>query len=262
MLTGLRRVSALSGSLLLNLEAPFTILLAVLFFREHLGRLAALAALAIVGGGALLGYQEGVLSGTPGGFLLIAAACLCWGLDNNFTQRLALKDPFAIVRVKAGVAALTNISLALALGGFELPAWPVVAAALGLGALSYGASIVLDAYALRVIGAGREAAVFASAPFVGAVVSVTILGETLAWAQVSGVVCMVLGVALLLFEQHSHPHTHELLEHEHAHRHDEHHQHAHSPDDPPGAPHSHVHRHEPLVHAHPHLPDAHHRHRH
>ena len=55
MLTGLRRVSALSGSLLLNLEAPFTILLAVLFFREHLGRLGTFAAFAIIGGGALLG---------------------------------------------------------------------------------------------------------------------------------------------------------------------------------------------------------------
>ena len=38
MLTGLARVSGVSGALLLNLEAPFTMLLAVLVFREHLGR--------------------------------------------------------------------------------------------------------------------------------------------------------------------------------------------------------------------------------
>ena len=37
MLMGLARLSAVAGSLLLNLEAPFTILLAVLLFGEHLG---------------------------------------------------------------------------------------------------------------------------------------------------------------------------------------------------------------------------------
>jgi drug/metabolite transporter (DMT)-like permease len=36
MLLGLQRASALSGALLLNLEAPFTVLLAVALFREHL----------------------------------------------------------------------------------------------------------------------------------------------------------------------------------------------------------------------------------
>src|SRR4051794_37773099 len=37
MLTGLGRVSGVTGALLLNLEAPFTMLIAVLVFREHLG---------------------------------------------------------------------------------------------------------------------------------------------------------------------------------------------------------------------------------
>ena len=41
MLFGLQRTSAVTGSLLLNLEAPFTIAIAVLVFREHLGRYAA-----------------------------------------------------------------------------------------------------------------------------------------------------------------------------------------------------------------------------
>src|SRR5438094_860951 len=41
MLFGLARVSAVVGSLLLNLETPLTILLAVMLFREHLGRRAA-----------------------------------------------------------------------------------------------------------------------------------------------------------------------------------------------------------------------------
>ena len=50
MLFGLGRVSAVAASLLLNLEAPFTILLAVLLFGEHLGGRAAVAAALIIGG--------------------------------------------------------------------------------------------------------------------------------------------------------------------------------------------------------------------
>jgi len=48
MLIGLARLSAVAGALLLNLEAPFTILLAVLLFGEHLGGRAGLAALFVV----------------------------------------------------------------------------------------------------------------------------------------------------------------------------------------------------------------------
>jgi drug/metabolite transporter (DMT)-like permease len=46
MLTGLARISALTGSLLLNLEAVFTIPIAVMVFGEHLSAGSALASVA------------------------------------------------------------------------------------------------------------------------------------------------------------------------------------------------------------------------
>jgi len=45
ILLGLQRVSGFVGSLLLNLEAPLTMLIAVVFFREHLARWEAVAAI-------------------------------------------------------------------------------------------------------------------------------------------------------------------------------------------------------------------------
>ncbi|HZE88301.1 MAG TPA: DMT family transporter, partial [Verrucomicrobiae bacterium] len=48
MLDGLSRISAVSASLLLNLEAPFTILLALIVFGEHLGVRAGLACLLVL----------------------------------------------------------------------------------------------------------------------------------------------------------------------------------------------------------------------
>jgi drug/metabolite transporter (DMT)-like permease len=262
MLLGLRRLSAFSGSLLLNLEAPFTMLLAVLVFREHLGRRTALAGLCIVGGAAVLKLEPGSLGADAWGMLLIAAACLCWAIDNNLTQRLSLRDPFAIVRVKATGAALANTTLALTWLDASLPSGRLVAAALALGSVSYGASIVLDAYALRLVGASREAAYFATAPFLGASLSVALFDTPLRLLDVGAMLIMLVGVVLMLREKHGHAHVHEPLHHEHVHTHDEHHGHVHLPGDPQGEPHAHRHHHGRLQHDHPHVPDLHHRHEH
>lgn len=263
MLFGLARTTALAGSLLLNLEAPFTMLLAVVAFREHLGRYAAGAAAFILAGALVLKLQPGELGADTAGILLLAAACLCWALDNNLTQTLSLRDPFAIVRIKTLVAGVTNTALGLVFTTqASFPTATFISGALLLGALSYGVSVVLDAYALRFVGAVREAAYFATAPFMGAMASLVLLQEQLGWHDVVAMTAMAVGVALLLRERHGHAHTHEPLEHDHLHDHDDHHQHTHGPQDPAGAPHSHVHRHAPLAHDHPHVPDAHHRHKH
>ncbi len=259
MLLGLERVSGLAGSLLLNLEAPFTMLLAVLLFREHLGRFALGGALLIVVGGLLLSWQPGELQADPWGILAMAAACLSWGLDNNLTQRLSLRDPVAVVRWKTLGAGACTLAIGAALRP-ELAPPPAAAAAMGLGSLSYGASILLDMYALRLLGAAREAAFFATAPFIGAVLAVPVLGDQFGLAEVGAATLMASGVVILVREKHSHRHAHEALEHEHIHVHDEHHLHAH--DGPVVEPHAHPHHHEPRTHEHPHVPDLHHRHRH
>ncbi|HKY34904.1 MAG TPA: DMT family transporter [Polyangiaceae bacterium] len=261
MLVGLNRVTAVTGSLLLNVEGPLTMGIAVLVFREHLGRYGVVAAACVLVGAALLRFQPGAVGADTWGMAAIAGACLAWAIDNNLTQRLSLRDPFAIVRIKALAAGSFNLALGLMLGG-ALPAGGVVVGALLLGLLSYGASVVLDAYALRLLGAAREAAYFATAPFVGALAATVILNEQLRPVDLGAMLLMALGVAALLRERHSHVHVHEEMVHEHLHVHDQHHQHSHDPSDPPDEPHSHEHRHVHMVHDHPHVPDAHHRHRH
>jgi drug/metabolite transporter (DMT)-like permease len=262
MLVGLARASATAGALLLNFEAPLTALVAVLAFGEHLGRRALIATVLVAAGAALLAGGHGVGGASPAGALALVGACAAWAIDNNLTQRLALRDPIAIVRVKTLGAAAANFALALAHGD-RLPAGGVIAAALGLGAVSYGASVLLDAYALRLLGAAREAAYFATAPFIGAVAGAVLFRERLGAVELVAGALMVAGVVALLRERHGHEHTHEPLEHEHAHVHDAHHQHAHDENaGPVSEPHSHFHRHDPITHTHPHTPDAHHRHRH
>jgi len=258
MLFGLARLSGLAGSLLLNLETPFTIALAVLVFGEHLSRREAGAAAIVVLGGALLGARGG-WSGSAVGAVSIALACLCWAVDNNLSARLALKDPIRVLRIKTLCAGAANLVLALVLGG-SLPPMAICAAALAVGSVSYGASLLLYLRAQRALGAARQAVLFAAAPFAGALASVPLLGDRPSALDLAAATLMALGIAGLLRARHSHLHTHAPLEHDHLHVHDEHHPHEH----PPGVaePHAHPHQHDPVTHAHPHVSDPHHRHPH
>src|SRR5262249_38614088 len=104
----------------------------------------------------------------------------------------------------------------------------------------------------------RTGAYFSTAPFLGAVLAMPLLGDSLGPQVFSGGVLMGLGVWLHLTEHHEHHHEHEAMTHEHRHSHDAHHQHAHGPGDPPGEPHSPGPVHWRVRHAPPPRPDMHH----
>ncbi len=258
LLFGLRLSGAGSVSLLLNLEMVATAVLGVALFREHLGRLGWLGVGGIVAGGALLvggGGWPGVQAA-----LLVAMACTCWGLDNHLTALIDGITPACSTLVKGIVAGSTNLAIGLALA-------PVIAspgdlaAALIVGALSYGASIALYIASAHEIGATRAQGIFATASFAGAVLAFTLLGEPFGPAHAAALLLLALAVPALLRSQHAHVHVHEPTEHIHSHRHDGHHFHEH-PGLDPATRHSHTHVHERLVHGHPHWPDIHHRHPH
>lgn len=259
LLTGLERVSGVSGSLLLNLEAPFTLLVAVTAFGEHAPR-RVWAAVALVFAGAVLVEGGGPSAVDVVGVAAVTGACLAWAVDNNITQRLSLRDPVRLVQIKALGAGAGLAVLAVATGR-PLPAGPVVGAALVVGGTCYGVSILLDVVALRILGAGREAALFATAPFAGAALAVPLLGEAVGAAALVAALLMVAGVASIIGDDHAHEHDHAEIAHEHRHTHDVHHDHHRGAPVDVG-PHSHWHRHQPLRHRHGHVSDAHHRHAH
>jgi drug/metabolite transporter (DMT)-like permease len=260
MMAGLERTSAASASLLLNLEGLATMGIAWVVFREHVDRRLLAGALAILAGALLLSSRSGAFS--PGsGALLITAACVAWGADNNLTRPLAQADPVQIAAIKGLAAGAANVALGLAAHAV-LPAAGVTAAAAAVGFAGYGVSLVLYLLGLRHLGAARTAAYFSTAPFIGSALAAGLLSEPVTARLLGAGVLMGAGVYLHLSERHAHVHHHEGLDHAHRHLHDEHHQHVHTAADPPGEPHSHRHRHEPLTHSHPHYPDAHHRHGH
>src|SRR6267154_928507 len=225
LLVGLAHSDAATASLLLNLEVVFTAVLAWVVFHEATSRRVVVGFAAIFAGGLALAWPAQLAGpGRSLGLVLVAAACLCWGLDNNFTRKISAADSRVIAAFKGLVAGTTNTVLALALGA-RVPTLPYLSGTLALGFLGYGISLVLFIVALRHLGTARTGAYFSVAPFFGAAVALTVLGEqatALFWVAAT---LMALGVWLHVTERHEHRHVHRTLEHAHVHVHDEHHQH-------------------------------------
>lgn len=262
LLYGLRAVPAATASLLLNFEVVATAVIAAWAFREFVGQRTWVAVTAVTAGSILLTLEPSTGWGVSTGAVLVVAACVMWGLDNNLTRRISLKDPKRIVAIKGLVAGWFSLALALALGK-PFPGAGHIVLGLLLGSVSYGISIALFVGALRHLGAARTGALFGTAPFIGAAVSLMVFRNLPALSFILSLPLLGLGVGILFREQHEHPHAHEPVMHVHAHRHDDaHHKHVHGEGFHPVPQHTHLHTHEPMIHTHSHRPDAHHRHTH
>ena len=260
LMFGLARIDAASASLLLNLEGLATMAIAWLVFREHVDRSLLFGAVSILAGAVLLSWRgEGVTLSS--GALLVVAACLAWGIDNNLTRKLSAADPIQIAMIKGLAAGSVNLGVALAAGA-RVPDGMTVAVVGAVGFLGYGVSLALFVLALRHLGTARTGAYFSSAPFVGAILGLVLLREPITFTLVAAGGLMALGLYLHLAEWHGHEHEHPQIEHEHRHMHDSHHQHEHPAGAAANEQHTHRHSHTPLVHGHPHYPDLHHQHLH
>jgi drug/metabolite transporter (DMT)-like permease len=262
LMFGLQQTSAASASLLLNLEAVLTALLAWIVFKESTSNRIVLGMFSIVIGGILLSWPHSETSQQSiFGSVAIAGACLCWAIDNNLTRKVSAGDPLFIAGSKGLVSGAINMSLAFFLV-MTLPDWLTVSYALIVGFIGYGVSLVLFVLALRGLGTARTGAYFSTAPFVGAAIAILFFHETTSVLFWSASLFMGIGVWLHLTEHHEHGHRHESFSHHHGHIHDAHHQHTHGLPWSGKEPHAHYHQHGTIKHSHPHYPDIHHRHNH
>jgi drug/metabolite transporter (DMT)-like permease len=262
LMFGLTSTGGATASLLLNLEAVLTAVIAWLVFKENADQRIVWGMFAIVAGGVALGWQpDSSAQFTYIGTVLIALACLCWAIDNNLTRKVSASDALFIASIKGLIAGTINTALAITMGA-AVPNFATLSATMAVGFLGYGVSLVLFVLALRGLGTARTGAYFSTAPFIGAAAALLVFPETTSLAFWIAAALMGSGVWLHLTEHHAHEHLHEVQEHEHEHVHDEHHKHDHGFDGLETTKHSHRHTHFPIKHSHPHYPDIHHRHVH
>ncbi len=259
---GLQRTGGLIGSLLLNLEAVFTALLAWAVYRERIGPRVGLALCLMVIAGGLLAADasQGTATWSGKGALAVSGATLAWALDNILTRPLSEENPLSIVAIKGALGALLTGGAGLVLADAR-PSPTRALVLLACGATGYGLSLKLYLLAQRAIGAARTGSIFALAPFVGAALGWALGFRAAGPLAAASALLFAVAVTLHLTERHRHWHRHDPVEHEHAHRHDDgHHDHRHQP--PVLGEHTHRHHHDRVVHDHEHASDLHHAHDH
>lgn len=260
LMFGLSMTTAATASLLGNFEIAATTTIALIVFHEAVGKRMWLAVAFITIASMILSVDDfGSLQFSLGA-VFVLLGCICWGLENNCTRMISLKNPMQIVVIKGIGSGIGSLLIAAFIGGISTNIVYIVFALL-LGFVAYGLSIYFYILAQRSLGAARTSAFYAIAPFVGVGLSFVQFGESLTLSFIIALVVMIAGASLAAFERHKHTHSHELLEHEHRHNHsDGHHNHIHEP--PVIGEHSHVHSHELMMHSHEHTPDLHHIHSH
>ncbi len=254
LMLGLQSTPAATASLLLNFECVATTTIAVLAFREAVGRRVWVAIGLITMAAAVLTLDLSGAFGISAGALAVVGACIFWGIDNNVTCRISAKDPVTIGLFKGLAAGTFSLVLATTLSR-PMPAGitPVIIVLI-VGALSYGLSIVMFILASRGMGAARTSAWFGIAPFAGTALSLALFTDAPGLQLLLSLPLMIAGAALLFGEHHDHIHVHTAVYHEHYYEPDVHH-----PFKTAGTG---RHYHEETRHTHAHRPDIHHRHGH
>lgn len=176
LMIGLTRTSAANASLLNNFEIVATSIIALLVFKEKIGKKLWIAIGLITLSSILLSVEDASSLQFSFGSLFVLAACVCWGLENNCTRCLSKSDPLEIVVIKGFGSGIGSVVIGLVVGE-SLPVGSDILKILLLGFVAYGLSIYFYVYAQRDLGAAKTSAYYAIAPFIGVLLSLVIFRE-------------------------------------------------------------------------------------
>lgn len=260
LMMGLYKTTASTVSLLNNFEIVVTTLIALILFKESVGKRMWIAIFLITASSMILSISDFSKIELSSSSIFVLLACVSWGLENNCTRMLSLKNPVQIVVVKGLGSGFGAFMVALYLGE-SIGHIGYMVLALILGFFAYGLSITLYIRAQRDLGASRTSAFYAAAPFMGVLLSWFFLREPITGTFLLALAVMIVGTYFAVSETHDHEHVHGDEIHEHSHCHDDgHHDHIHLTS--VSGEHTHVHTHSSIKHTHSHFPDMHHTHAH
>ncbi|MGB3438312.1 MAG: DMT family transporter [Actinophytocola sp.] len=141
--------------------------------------------------------------GDPGeltGQLAVIAAACSYAVQTVYIRKFLVPHGLSPVAQAAGqvIMALLLQIVTLPAFGWSTPefSWPVVVSVLLLGVFGTGAAYVLYFKLITDLGAATASSVNYLVPVVGAVASTTLLGDSLTWYMVTGVLTVMAGLAI------------------------------------------------------------------
>lgn len=190
------------SSLVLQVQAVFTAVLAAVVLRERPGRVRALGMAVALAGIGVAAVERGI-SGPVTGFVLVVAAAACWGVSNVLTRKAAPPDALNFMVWVCTVPVLPLFALSLLLEGPErdLAAlraldWSGAAVIAYVAWISTVFGFVAWSHLLRRYPASSVAPFSLLVPVFGMSSAALVLGESVSGLRWLAAVLLVGGVAL------------------------------------------------------------------
>ena len=197
LMLGIARTNSANASLLNNFEIVATSLIALLIFKEKISKLLWAAIILVVTASVILSFEGAGSFVFNEGSLFVLAASICWGMENNCTNKISHKSAVEIVVIKGCFSGLGSFIVALLIGE-TFPAFKWLVLVLLLGFVAYGLSINFYIRAQNSLGAAKTSAFYSVAPFLGVAFSMVLLGERPGVRFYVGFLLMVVSTVLMV----------------------------------------------------------------
>lgn len=197
LMLGIARTNSANASLLNNFEIVATSLIALFIFKEKISRLLFWAITLVVVASVILSFEGTGAFVFNEGSLFVLAASVCWGMENNCTNKLSHKSAVEIVVIKGCFSGLGSLIVALLIGE-KLPGVKWMVLVLLLGFVAYGLSIHFYIRAQNSLGAAKTSAFYSIAPFLGVAFSMVLLGERPGLQFYVGLLIMAVSTVLMV----------------------------------------------------------------
>jgi drug/metabolite transporter (DMT)-like permease len=140
LMFGLVLTTSANVSLLNNFEIVATSMIALIIFKETVGKRMWIAIILITFSTIILSFEDiSSLSFSFGSFLVLGA-CISWGFENNCTRMLSLKNPLEIVVLKGFGSGIGSLIISIITKTYSTDAL-YIGLTLLLGFFAYGLSI-------------------------------------------------------------------------------------------------------------------------
>lgn len=176
LMNGLKITSSANATLLNNFEIVATSMIALVIFKEVISKRLWIAIALVTISSVILTFEGSESFSFNIGSLLVLGATVCWGFENNCTNKISNKSSEEIVIIKGLFSGLGSFIAALIIGE-TIPELIYIVLVLLLGFVSYGLSINFYISAQKHIGAAKTSAFYSISPFLGVIFSLMLLGE-------------------------------------------------------------------------------------
>ena len=197
---GLHMTSASNTAVLSNTEIVFTVIIAILFFKEKINRIG-YAGLLMVTIGAMVVTSTKISDSyfsLDVGSILVIGSSLFWAIDNNVSKIITKRvDILKIAQLKSTIGGAILLGVVFATHIPVLLPENEIPFVLLLGTVGFALSLFLFLKSLHIIGVVKTIVIFATSSVFGLIFAVLFLHEQVSIFQIIAICVMILGIYLI-----------------------------------------------------------------